>query len=163
MRTSNLLHANVFFFFSNEVLPPPLSLRDYPMVLLFSRTRPTVSDIQGGHLLLMEAAALVLQRWVPNSNIAPRLFSTHGERAFFSASADVLQRGILLPSSELPGYSSNQMALSPSCYRAFTPAIACALFTWTPRYTILLSFSLNANRGILEFLGRVHGYDKGVE
>lgn len=49
------------------------------------------------------------------------------ERAFFSASADVLQRGILLPSFELPGYSSNQIFLSPSCYRPLTPAIMCPL------------------------------------
>jgi len=37
--------------------------------------------------------------------------------------------------------------------------LSCALSILTPRPTILLSFSLNSNARILEFLGHLHGYD----
>lgn len=84
-----------------------------------------MSGLQGGSLLQTEAGILVLQRRGENSNIARSLCLARMERAFFSASADVLQHGILLPSSEPPGHSSNQIFLSPSCYWALALALMC--------------------------------------
>lgn len=70
-------------------------------------------------------------------------------RALHSASADALWHRILLPSFEQPGYSSNQIFLSPSCYPTLTLPIHVPSGL-DSRHTIL-SFSLNSEARVLEF------------